>query len=416
MNELFHTIGNKLKLSFKTLFPSGVRAEKNLADEYLRITEGFSEKELSTFLNLGVVTHFTQGEVVFRENDTADSFYIILEGQAEIYKEAVDEFGDSHVHIIANLNKDDVVGDMALIENKPRSATFRAKTDLKTLKFDLTELKKNTAINLQLTQNLSRMLSERLRYTNEYTVKAMEDKLKEAQARNVLGVFMIVLFWLISLYTLSLTGIIALGSHLRNSTPLSVVMIMIFACVILFAIKKTGLGLERFGVTLKNWKKIALEAVLYTLPFMILFLIIKIDSVYFSPNPHQVHLFSGTNEFYVDNRFHWERYFGFMTLYAVFSPIQELMSRCALQSTFFLFLPVNEKFRKWNSILLSNVIFSSAHSHMGLTVALITFIPGLFWGWMFHKQRSIVGVSVSHVLIGVWVFFILGVKGILGIR
>ena len=40
-------------------------------------------------------------------------------------------------HILATLSKDDVIGDMALVENKPRSASVRAKTALTTLTFKM---------------------------------------------------------------------------------------------------------------------------------------------------------------------------------------------------------------------------------------------------------------------------------------
>jgi membrane protease YdiL (CAAX protease family) len=36
-------------------------------------------------------------------------------------------------------------------------------------------------------------------------------------------------------------------------------------------------------------------------------------------------------------------------------------------------------------------------------------VPGLFWGWMFARQRSIVGVTVSHIVVGLWANFLVGV-------
>ncbi|WP_404802349.1 CPBP family glutamic-type intramembrane protease [Bacillus shivajii] len=53
-------------------------------------------------------------------------------------------------------------------------------------------------------------------------------------------------------------------------------------------------------------------------------------------------------------------------------------------------------------------MFAMAHAHIGTLFALTAFIPGLFWGWMYTRQKSIIGVSISHMLIGIWVLFILG--------
>ncbi|HGC5656427.1 hypothetical protein SFB48_01050 [Legionella pneumophila] len=50
------------------------------------------------------------------------------------------------------------------------------------------------------------------------------------------------------------------------------------------------------------------------------------------------------------------------------------------------------------------------HTHLGLTFASLTFIAGLFWGWLFHRQKSLLGVSVSHVILGVWSLFIVGLR------
>ncbi|HAT1596478.1 TPA: CPBP family intramembrane metalloprotease, partial [Legionella pneumophila] len=91
-----------------------------------------------------------------------------------------------------------------------------------------------------------------------------------------------------------------------------------------------------------------------------------------------------------------------------FAPVQELMTRSALQSTFFLFLPGEKLFRKWNAILLSNLIFATMHTHLGFNYTSLTFIAGLFWGWLFHRQQSLIGVSVSHIILGVWSMFIVG--------
>ncbi|HAT9447444.1 TPA: CPBP family intramembrane metalloprotease, partial [Legionella pneumophila subsp. pneumophila] len=87
-----------------------------------------------------------------------------------------------------------------------------------------------------------------------------------------------------------------------------------------------------------------------------------------------------------------------------------LMARSALQSTFFHFLPGEKLFRQWNGIFLSNLIFATMHTHLGLTFASLTFIAGLFWGWLFHRQKSLLGVSVSHVILGVWSLFIVGLR------
>ena len=32
------------------------------------------------------------------------------------------------------------------------------------------------------------------------------------------------------------------------------------------------------------------------------------------------------------------------------------------------------------------------------------FAAGLFWGWLYARQRALAGVSVSHIVLGFWAF------------
>jgi membrane protease YdiL (CAAX protease family) len=67
----------------------------------------------------------------------------------------------------------------------------------------------------------------------------------------------------------------------------------------------------------------------------------------------------------------------------------------------------------WKAIVVSNLIFATAHTYLGLWFCLAVFLPGIFWGWMFAKQRSIIGVTVSHILVGIWGIFALGLTAMI---
>jgi hypothetical protein len=95
-----------------------------------------------------------------------------------------------------------------------------------------------------------------------------------------------------------------------------------------------------------------------------------------------------------------------MALYAIFSPIQELIARGAMQSSLHEFL-TGPRANLW-AIVLSTLMFTQIHLHLTPAYALAVFFPSLFWGAMYARQRSLVGVSISHILIGVYVAFFLG--------
>lgn len=103
-----------------------------------------------------------------------------------------------------------------------------------------------------------------------------------------------------------------------------------------------------------------------------------------------------------------------VVLYAIHSPLQEFVVRAGLQASFQHFRPVEPGRVNWTAIIASNLIFASAHCFLGPGFTFAVFGPGLFWGWMFAKQRSLVGVIVSHIALGLWALFALGVHAVVG--
>lgn len=65
--------------------------------------------------------NFSKGQIIFNEGDRPDGVYLVVEGQVEIYKNI-----DGEERHLASVFKDGVFGEMALINNMPRSAGARA--------------------------------------------------------------------------------------------------------------------------------------------------------------------------------------------------------------------------------------------------------------------------------------------------
>jgi CRP/FNR family transcriptional regulator, cyclic AMP receptor protein len=63
---------------------------------------------------------FQAGETIFKEGQPAEFMYAIKRGDVEILK------GD---HLVEELGPDGFFGELALVDNSPRSATARAKTE-----------------------------------------------------------------------------------------------------------------------------------------------------------------------------------------------------------------------------------------------------------------------------------------------
>ncbi len=94
-------------------------------------------------------------------------------------------------------------------------------------------------------------------------------------------------------------------------------------------------------------------------------------------------------------------------VYVVSCAVQELIVRGALQSSLEMFLTGPR--RVLQAVLVSALLFSMTHLHMSFLFAALAFLPGLFWGWLFARRRNLAGVTLSHIALGAYVFFIMGV-------
>lgn len=72
---------------------------------------------------------FMAGDALFAEGDTADAAYIILDGEA-----AVEVGSDGGSVEVARVGRNDIVGEIAILCDIPRTATVRAVSDLVTLR------------------------------------------------------------------------------------------------------------------------------------------------------------------------------------------------------------------------------------------------------------------------------------------
>ena len=64
---------------------------------------------------------FAEGQTIFREGDRGDEFFVVVRGEVEIRS------GNRHLE---TLGQNSIFGEMALIDDSPRSATVVALTDV----------------------------------------------------------------------------------------------------------------------------------------------------------------------------------------------------------------------------------------------------------------------------------------------
>jgi len=101
---------------------------------------------------------YKDGETLCREGEVGDAMYIIQRGTAEV----VTANGD-HETVLTTLSEGAIIGEMAIFENEPRSATVRAVGDMWALTVDKKNLLRRVSEDPTLAFRMIRSLSERVR-------------------------------------------------------------------------------------------------------------------------------------------------------------------------------------------------------------------------------------------------------------
>ncbi|WP_053228458.1 ATP-binding protein [Spirochaeta cellobiosiphila] len=150
-----------------------------------------TDQEVDEVIKYCQEDYFSAGEIIFREGDQADRFYIVLKGTVEVWK----DWGAENSDLLAVHKEGGLFGEMALIDDLPRSATVIAAKATKVLyqnQNDFQELiKSNSAIALAIMKSVSSMVRksndsfvEELRLQNTQLENALRE-LRQTQAELV---------------------------------------------------------------------------------------------------------------------------------------------------------------------------------------------------------------------------------------
>jgi serine/threonine protein phosphatase PrpC len=117
-------------------------------------------KEIIRVLNLTEVSDYAPGEDIMREGEPGDDLYILLRGRVRLHKDGA---------FITNLSPGAHLGEMALVDRTPRSATATAEERSRLLILRRQEffeiLRKDPPLSVKLLWSFVQVLTDRLRKT-----------------------------------------------------------------------------------------------------------------------------------------------------------------------------------------------------------------------------------------------------------
>lgn len=151
-------------------------------NEYLQFLKnhtlfaGFTHEQITTISSLSKISIYEPQDIIINEGDIANDIFIIINGEVEVLKlESRDQDQDQNQLQLAILKSSDVIGEIGLLEDMPRTATIRATEPTQILGLSIEKLRdlaKNESfetklIYYKLVEAIAHQLCSRLRHANE---------------------------------------------------------------------------------------------------------------------------------------------------------------------------------------------------------------------------------------------------------
>jgi len=144
---------------------SDQRTEKRIAMlKEMEVFSGVRDNDLSTILEDFRLREYQRDDLIFRQGDESRQVYFVLKGKVRVYR--ISPSGsETSIDIFST---HDVIGELAALDNQPRSATAKAITPVSLLSMAQDSFTHHLESTPGLALGLARVLSHKLRWTSAY--------------------------------------------------------------------------------------------------------------------------------------------------------------------------------------------------------------------------------------------------------
>ena len=342
---------------------------------------------------------FVDGQHVFQQGDAGDEIFLICSGTVEVYVER-----DGRSFVLASLEPGDYFGEMALIDEAPRSASVRAVGDVRVTALKRHDLRATLeapggSIWPALIMEHAHQQNRRLIRTNEAIVAALRREIVTAHLHRRLALVLTLVVALVTAYAFLVAlfqrtsgmGLVWTSLGIAAGASLGAVVFM----------RTSQEPLRTFGLTFEHLGRALLRATVWAAVVIVVTTVLKAVLVRVWPPwrglpvIHMSFALPGSPPEWT-----WEAAALFLSVYLISSLVQEFAARGFLQSSCELLLPGPNR-ERW-AIVLSNLLFAVFHLHYHVSFAVLTFVSGLLYGAFWRRHRNLTAVAWLHYLTGVW--------------
>jgi signal transduction histidine kinase len=131
-----------------------------------------AENELQEIADMSQLRSYPPDHILCHEGAYEDTFYIIAGGNAIVSKKISEEDGERVLRITG---KGDLIGEMALIQSVPRSATVRSTTDLTVLEMGKKDFETMLGRSPSMAINIIRITLDRIRENDQVAIRDLQN-------------------------------------------------------------------------------------------------------------------------------------------------------------------------------------------------------------------------------------------------
>jgi len=137
--------------------------------------DNLTEKEIKEFLSFTNAVRYEKDHYLFRKGDQSKDLYIIFSGHVEISSGASDN--DESIHFPV-LGDGTIFGEIAFFDNNPRTASIKTLDHLEAIVLSQEDFfrfeEANPKLAIKVLKEFARIISERLRWSDEIIVELMK--------------------------------------------------------------------------------------------------------------------------------------------------------------------------------------------------------------------------------------------------
>lgn len=346
------------------------------------------------------------GQVILGEGEKSEALFAVWSGAAEVLKGSTPDdlsqiaplasvrpgagpAGTSDHVKVTVLERGAIFGEMSFVDHRPTSATVRAVSDTTLLVWQRDQLKSGPeGLNHRLLRGVAVALIARMRSLTVAHVRALRDQLHQAEARlqfaRFFGVTLVLFAIASTVQKLIHTGLPPLWQMLYSWGFL----LLSFAPIAWFAVRQR-LPPRDFGLTLGHAKRNLRDAAVISLALGVVALAARLILRKAGEpllNWGSIASYSGLEA---------------QVFFAAYLPhcfLQEFIGRGVIQTSLARLMP---NARPATAILMTSGLFGIYHFYVSVSFALTTFAVSLAFGWLFYLHRSLLGVTLVHVALGV---------------